>query len=155
MSEEWRDIEGFDGYQISSLGRVKKGDYLMNQRLCTKGYPTVSLYKERKSYSFQVHRLVANAFIPNPDNLLTVNHINEDKTDNRVENLEWMSNQDNVRYSQAKTVNQFTLDGKFIRRWDAIMDIERELGFCSAFICRCLKGRCKSAYKYIWKYALD
>lgn len=158
--EEWRDIKGFEGlYQVSSLGRVKSLKF-GRERILTpvktiNGYLRVGLNKDGKRDFYTIHRLVANAFIPNPNNLETVNHINEIKTDNRVSNLEWMTMRDNKAYSTAIPVNQYTLDGKFIRRWDCLMDIERQLGYYQSHISKCCRGipKYKSAYGFLWKYA--
>lgn len=156
--EEWRDIKGFEGlYQVSSLGRVKSLKF-GRERILTPykqkdGYLRIYLCKEGEMKRYLVHRLVANAFIPNPNNLETINHINEIKTDNRVDNLEWMTQKDNKRYSSAVAVNQFTLDGKFIRRWDCLMEVYYQLGFSYGNICCCCKGKKKSAYGFLWKYA--
>lgn len=116
MSEVWKDIEGYEGkYQVSSLGRVRRLAYTFKRRnkwgVCdnvissgmmslrnVKGYLSVKLRDETKRKHYQVHRLVAAAFIPNPDGLPEVNHKNEDKTDNRVENLEWCTRKYNTNY---------------------------------------------------------
>lgn len=107
--EEWRDIEGFEGlYQVSNYGRVKslsreifngKGYYMSHEKLLkpnvlAKGYLQIELKKDKQRHLFQVHRLVAYAFIPNPSpsDFNQVNHINGNKQDNRVENLEWCNN---------------------------------------------------------------
>lgn len=114
MNEIWKDIKNFEGYyQVSNLGRIKSLERIVKSRgngtmvikerilrpsLNGSGYPIVGLSKESESTSYIVHRLVAEAFIPNPDNLSDVNHINQDKTDNRVDNLNWMSHKDNLNY---------------------------------------------------------
>lgn len=164
--EEWRDIKGFEGYQISSFGRIKsleKIDYLGHHRKekilkpskTKDGYLKVALCKDGEKKSYYIHRLVGNAFLQNPYNLPLINHINEIKTDNRVENLEWCDSTYNVRYSQAKPVNQFTKDGKFIRRWDCINEIQYQLGFSNGHIIKCCQGKLKSSYGFKWFYADD
>ena len=103
--EQWRDVEGYDGaYQVSDLGRVrshKSGEWkMMSGSKDSSGYLQVGLCKENKVKRFSVHRLVAQAFIENDDETKTqINHINEDKTENNVSNLEWCSAQYNVTYN--------------------------------------------------------
>lgn len=104
-NEHWKDIEGYDGmYQVSDLGRVrsrKSGEWKVRKSVKNKdGYLTVCLFKDNKVNGFFVHRLVASAFIPNSDETkTTINHINEDKTDNRVSNLEWCDRKYNNTYN--------------------------------------------------------
>ena len=109
MKEKWADIKGYEGlYQISSYGRVKslnkKGGNGKNQkeqlmRLSKRKYLTISLCKNSKYETFNVHRLVAEAFIPNPQNLKYVNHIDYDKYNNKVDNLEWCTARENSLWS--------------------------------------------------------
>lgn len=118
MKEEWRDVSGHMGYyQISNLGRVRSLDRCIHGRWGPQplkgrvmkpfpspaGYLGVALQKEGNKKYCVVARLVALAFIPNPDNLPEVDHINEEKTDNRAANLQWITQQENVERSQAKT----------------------------------------------------
>lgn len=152
--EIWKDIEGYENlYQISSLGRVRsldrdilvfrggkyfskkqKGGIIAKQR-DTRGYSQVQLHKgtRKKVHTMRVCKLVANAFIPNPDNKPCIDHINTDKTDDRVSNLRWVTYKENsenpltIQHHQGthkvphipsrKPVMQYTKDGIFIKKW--------------------------------------
>ena len=113
MEEIWKDIKGYEGlYQVSNTGKVKSLEKLkwngrgyqklperiMKGKKCGRGYLQVRLFKDGKSKNYYLHRLVAVAFIPNPDNLPQVNHRNEIKTDNCVDNLEWCDAKYNSNY---------------------------------------------------------
>ena len=94
MVEIWADISGYEGkYQISTMGRLRsvKSSLIMKPMVATNGYLVACLWKNNKQRKITFHRLVADTFIPNPTNLPEINHIDEDKTNNRVENLEWCS----------------------------------------------------------------
>ena len=101
MTEQWKQITGFENYEISSLGRARrsKDKRLIKPKNEFHGYLEYRLVKNGKRHFKKVHRLVAIAFIPNPDGLETVNHKDGDKTNNSVENLEWLSLADNIRHS--------------------------------------------------------
>ena len=104
MNEEWRPIEGFNGdYLISNHGRVRSlkrnGDRVMPMTIQRKGYYAVTFSHKSKAVCRKVHRLVAEAFIPNPKNLPQINHKDGDKLNNNVSNLEWCTAEDNVRHS--------------------------------------------------------
>lgn len=102
--ETWKDIPGYEGrYQVSSLGRVRTDSgKIMSLELTQRGYFRVELWSDHSRKRFKVHRLVAIVFIPNPKNLPQVDHINGDKTDNRVENLRWVSNIQNCGFNNKK-----------------------------------------------------
>lgn len=106
--EEWRPIEGYEGYEVSNYGRVKSVNWrrtgkvkIMSPSIDSKGYKRVKLYKKGKYEMFVVHRLVAQAFIPNPEDLPIVNHKDECPGNDCVWNLEWCDRSYNVRYNGA------------------------------------------------------
>lgn len=174
---EWRPIKGFDNrYEVSSDGRVASKNYMksgrrveLKQFKSDNGYMRVGLSNGGKLQTVSVHRLVASAFIPNPDNLPQVNHKNENKSDNRVENLEWCNQNYNNEYGSrpkrvmehnqnnpkqnCRVVFQYTLDGDFVRVWPSLSEIQRELGFAYTNIQSCCIGKRKTAYGFVWKYA--
>ena len=134
MNEIWKDIQGYEGlYQVSNKGMVKriehyeyrptKGQRLMPEkllktRLNERGYVKVCLFKDSKGKWYFVHRLVASAFIDNPNNYPQVNHIDEDKENNKMDNLEWCTNSYNNRYGhkpekQRQAAIKRWLDGKY------------------------------------------
>lgn len=182
MSKEWwKQVPGYEGlYMVSDRGRVKSLDrYVKHWRggLSLKpgrilkpgkdrcGYLHVILCNDGKNTKHLVHRLVAMAFIPNPKNLPEVNHKNEDKTDNRVENLEWVSHKYNSNHGtrnerisstmtngkQSKTVLQFTSEGEFVREWQSTMECGRN-GFAQSSVCMCCNGKLKQYKGFTWSY---
>ena len=107
MTEIWENIEGYEGqYQISNYGRVKSfkngKEQIIKGNINQKGYCIVDLYKNKEKKHFQVHRLVAKAFIPNPNNYPIVNHKDENPSNNRVDNLEWCTPKYNSNYGNIK-----------------------------------------------------
>lgn len=190
MKEIWKDIKGYEGlYQISSFGNVKSLDrYIINKngdkqyfpgKYLTQGisdsYLKVTLSKNNKQRTFRVHILVARAFIPNPENKPEVNHIDGNKKNNKVNNLEWNTRSENelhayrnglakpsnkqkqavAKYAKenySKKVVQYSLNGEFIKEWNSMHDVWRELGIRPSYICRCCKGLRNQTYGYIWKY---
>ena len=159
-------------YQVSNCGRLLSLNYhrsgkskLLKPTKTKKGYLAVGLHKNGKRKMCKVHRLVAETFIPNPDNLPQINHIDENKKNNRVDNLEWCDNKYNTNYGThnerisktltngklSKTVLQFSKSGEFIREWPSTMECERN-GFDHVAVGDCCRGKQKSAYGYIWRY---
>lgn len=163
--EIWKTIEGYPNYEVSNMGRVKSLKYDKEKILKgikkRDGYLLIGLSKEGKVKFFSLHRIVAQAFLPNPNNLSEVNHIDEDKTNNKVDNLEWCDRKYNNNYgtrteraikSKSISILQFSKEGNFIQKWDSAKDVERELGFNQGNINKCCKGKLKLAYGFKWCY---
>ena len=183
--EVWKDIPGYPDYQISSLGGVKSLQHTVfhspsrrfpNGRQVTYkekilvpaieggGYYFVVLYKDKVKRSYRIHRLVAQMFLNNPNNYDQVNHKDEDKLNNCVDNLEWCDAKYNVNYGTGKyrktlsrriPVLQFTLDGVFIREHDSATEAAYSLGlkqFYARDILRACSGRYKTVKNFIWKF---
>ena len=147
-----KDIVGYEGlYAVTSCGKVwsYKNEKFLEPDISNSGYLRVDLWKNGKMKHFAVHRLVAEAYIPNPDNLPQVDHIDENKTHNYVNNLQWITHKDNCRKSNNKPILQYTLDGEFVREWECAADVGKKVNDA---ICKCLKGKHKTAYGYKWVY---
>lgn len=187
MIEIWKDILGYEGlYQVSNLGNVRSLNYRRSGKLkllkqgTDNGYKRVELSKNGKKKKYWVHRLVAISFISNPNNYKEVNHKDEDKSNNNVNNLEWCTREYNINYgtamkrssenhkgekhpnygkkgkdsSNAKAILMYDKEGNFIRRFDCIADANEHFGKdrgCSN-IKMCLRGKNKIAYGFIFKY---
>lgn len=184
MEEIWRDIEGYEKlYQVSNFGNVrslprntKKGRVLKHTRY-KNGYLYLNLCKDGKSKHYYIHRLVAQAFLPNPDNLPQVNHRDENPSNNRVDNLEWCTSKYNNNYgshnqkiSEAQRgisrgpyseetkrkksipVAQLTKKGELIVIFYGATEAERQTGIAHQSINACCIGKRKSAGGFVWKY---
>ena len=176
-NEEWRDVAGYEGlYQVSSEGRVKSlertfidnsgrkrtvKERILKLRTDRYGYLVVDLRDGGKRKHFKVHRLVCQAFHENPENKLDVNHIDENKTDNRACNLEWCTRRENCNHgtrnersakNRSKSVGQYTHDGELVKIWPSAMEVQRQTGFSQGHICKAANGKCKQAYGFRWKY---
>lgn len=161
--EEWKDIEGYEGlYQVSNYGRVRNSKRGIYRAFSDNGYGyyMVILCKNGKKKPFYVHRLVAEAFIPNPNNYEQINHKNENKHQNNVENLEWCSPKYNMNYGtarertsekQRKIVYQYTLDGKLVKIWNGVNQC-KYFGFEPSSISQCCNGIRKKHKGHIWSY---
>lgn len=185
--EIWKDIQGYEGlYQCSNLGRIKSlnrykqarngsissfKEIIKKLQTTRKGYLVVTLNRNKERKTFFVHRLVAQAFIPNPDNKPQIDHINTNRTDNRVNNLRWVTplensnnpltkeNLKNYRdkmksgdYSHSKIVLQYSLSGDFIKEWTNITTIHKEMNYNPSCISECCNNKQKTAYGFLWKF---
>ena len=154
MEEVWKNIKDFESYQISSLGHIRNPyGKLLKQSPNKKGYMRVWLSNNKiKHKQFFVHRLVAQAFIPNTNKYPQINHKDTNTQNNCVDNLEWCDNIYNQRYSNALSVVQYSSPGDIIKTWSAISDISRELNIPSTNICKCCKGQILTINGYIFLY---
>lgn len=165
--EIWRDVVGWEGlYQVSSFGRVKsfrrKEPHLLSTCVGKHGYRVVLLYNgngQRKNE--RVHRLVAQAFIHNPNSYPYINHKDEDRTNNHVDNLEWCTAEYNSNYGTCKErigltngipVLKYDLEGNFICEYRTMTEAERNEGIDHANICICCEGKISHCNNFIWIY---
>lgn len=156
MQEIWKDIQGYEGYyQVSNLGRVKslRSNTILKINDIKGGYSQVGLSINGKQKTKRIHRLVATAFLDNEFNLTQINHKDKNRHNNRVDNLEWCDYKYNIQYSRARKVNQYDMQGNFIKTWNCVSDIERELGIKNQMIIRCCKSMRNKTHNYIWRYA--
>lgn len=150
--EIWKEIEGYEGlYEVSNYGSVKSLNYnktrkekILKPYLNTDGYLNIDINKKQ----YKVHRLVAQAFIPNPQNLPQVNHKDEDKTNNHSTNLEWCTAEYNINYSHSKQIICIETG----QTYSSIKDAALQLNLNSSYISNACKGRYKKAYGYTWRY---
>ena len=192
MEEVWKDIKGYEGdYQVSNLSNVRslrygnngpnqKGSGVKNlkQIVNSAGYYIVNLYKNGKIKQHFVHRLVAEAFIPNPNMLNEIDHINTNKLDNKVFNLRWVTHKENINNPISskkrisivrallkgktgkgalthKSVIQYTLDGDFVKKWDCMMDACRFYKMDSGSLTRACQGEYHKVKGFAWRYVGD
>ena len=165
MTEEvWKPISGYEGlYEVSSFGRIRS---VVHRLLLTpdeaRGYLRVTLFKNGVRNRQPVHRLVAKAFLPNPRNKPAINHIDEDKSNNRVSNLEWCTPKENCNHGNrnkkisrgvSKPVKQLSKTGELLAIWKSMTIASEVLGVSLSEISVCTREHHKSAGGYKWRYA--
>ena len=182
--EEWKPVKGYDGkYEVSNYGRVRsldrvdakgvrrRGVILKQLNLGSPGnyYKGVSLFKDGKITKAKTHRLVAEAFVPNPDNKPEVNHINENPEDNRAVNLEWVNKAENINWgtrtkraaetskatankTRSKRVIQMDAGGHEIKEFPSLREAERATGIARAWIVKAIKHNWTTK-GFQWKYS--
>lgn len=159
--EVWKDIEGYEGlYQVSNLGRIRSLGYgntkIMKPVPTSQRYRQVGLYKDGKRKFYLVHRLVAMAFLDNPKKLSTVNHIDGNRSNNVVSNLEWCTiaeNNNSIKRRSGTAVLQKNLDGTIVNRYRSFSEAARQNGFRMEGISKCSKGILKTYKGFIWEKA--
>ena len=180
--EEWRPVIGYEGlYEVSNMGRVRNGEHrtgqhkpniIMKQRVINGGYYGLTLYKDTKKKFHLIHRIVYEAFVGSipvhdrqckgkTDEVFEINHIDEDKSNNRVSNLELITKKQNINYGSrtklaasklSKKVYQYTEDYELIKIWDSVADCHRIGGFNAGDVASFCRGTKKYCRGFIWSY---
>lgn len=175
MIEVWKDVPGYEGlYQVSNFGRVKSLNYygskgsehIISTTKTRDGYERVRLFSNRKTKYARINRLVWEAFVgPIPEGI-QINHIDENKSNNNLLNLNLMSPMENTNWgtgiqrraetqtnkNKSKAVRKYTLDWVFIKEYPSTMEVQRIEGYANTHISDACNGKSKTAYGYKWKY---
>ncbi len=181
IEKQWKFIPGFrNRYLVSNYGEVYSivKNKLMEPQHFLYGpkrkylYVTLTISGDKKKFKKQVHRLVAEAFIPNPNNLPQINHIDENQENNAIWNLEWCDSKYNNNYGtrnerirnthnlrktirMEKPVIQISMDGKWLKKYRSATDAEKQTGICHAGISSVARGKCKAFGGYKWQFAIQ
>lgn len=165
LEETWKDIKGYEGlYQVSNFGMVKSLNYngtkeekLLKNKVESSGYIRLCLMKNGKRKSVLLHRLVAEAFLENPENKKEVNHKDGNKENNNVDNLEWVTPSENILHrfrvlkQQNKTKSVICIEMN--KKYKSIIEASRETKVARQNIGKCCRGEIKTAGGYSWRYS--
>lgn len=160
---EWREVKEYSHYEVNQFGEIrhKVRKHILKPRSNKGGYLYVNFKIDGKNTNFAVHRIVANAFIPNPNGYTEVNHKDYDRTNNCVDNLEWVTSSQNKQHaylkevnknSRGKAVEQYSKDGSYIQTFESITEAAKVINCCVAAISNCCLGRTKTSQGFRWKF---
>ena len=160
---EWRTTCESDKYEVNSKGEIrhKIRQQILSPRKNSGGYGYVCFIVNGKRKNFAIHRIVANAFIPNPNGYLEVNHKDHDRLNNCVDNLEWVDSSQNKQHaylkvenhaSRGKPVNQYDKNGNFIKTFSTISEAAKEVGCVVGAISNCCLRRTKTSMGFQWRF---
>ena len=167
MKEIWKPVIDFNDYLISNFGLIKSIKFnksvILKQKITKDGYLTVILYNNGDPHNFRVHRLVALSFILNPNNYPQINHIDGNKENNCINNLEWCTGSQNMKHSYStglstmpkypgKAINQFSLDNVFLKEFSSITEASLEVLISGSLISKCCLGKRNKCGGFKWKY---
>lgn len=179
--EIWKDIKGYEGlYQASNLGNIKSlkrehyiptinkkiwilKEKILKQGLGKDGYKYVVLTKNNFRKTYKVHKLVMLTFSKTQKRRTFINHLDGNKQNNDISNLEWCTNSENIRHAynnnliditkKCKKINQYDLEGNFIKQWNSMKEAGEKLNICRQNISMCCRGLRKKTNNYVWRYA--
>lgn len=160
---EWREVKEYSNYEVNQFGEIrhKTRKKVLKPRSNNGGYQYVNFKINGKNINFAVHRIVANAFIPNPNGYTEINHKDYDRTNNCVDNLEWVSSSQNKQHaylkdenknSRGKAVVQRSKDGVYIKTFETISKAAKEMNCSVSAISNCCLGRTKTSQGFLWSF---
>lgn len=160
-TEIWKKLKEYPNYEVSNLGRIRNQQKLLKPYKTNNGYLHIFLSKNGKQKQFLLHRLIAEAFIDNLKNLKEINHIDGDKSNNSINNLEWCTRKSNVHHflcsntrntTMARPVTQYDLKGNKVKTFKSIRQASKESKIDAHYIIYCCKGNKAKTSNYMWKY---